>query len=239
MTDPQQPAGSVVTADPPPATSSSTRAATSPAQPTVSSRLARLRSAFGVPKSELDEVNALGQHILLRVQNLPARDSNETQGMKQQRLSDWVLENFTRSLRTLLLQSSRNGRGNIILSIVIIAGGFATSGIAVAAGTGHKGTSTSWIVFSVGLAVALAGGISQLFRPGYRATQRLTLARDLKEQGWAFVNANTADYKGDLQSAFDLFDQRVTAINRRSVELIGLEPESGTGRRGTRGSGNR
>lgn len=237
MTDLQQSAGAVVAADPP-ATSSATKPDTSPEQPTVSPRLARWRSAFGVRRSELDEVNALGQHILLRLQFLPVRDKYETEGMKQQRLRDWVLENFTRSLRTLLLQSSRNGRGNIILSIVVIAGGFATSGIAVAAGTGHRGTGTSWIVFSVGLAVALAGGISQLFRPGYRATQRLTLARDLKEQGWAFVNANT-DYKGDIEAAFDLFDQRVTAINRRSVELIGLEPESGTGRRGTRGSGNR
>jgi SRSO17 transposase len=43
----------------------------------------------------------------------------------------------------------------------------------------------SWIVFSVGMVVAIAEGISQIFRPGHRAAQRTTLKIDLREEGWA------------------------------------------------------
>src|SRR5260221_330665 len=123
------PAASASSPDPAASASSPDPAVSASSQaPRMSSRFARLRSAFGVPRYSLDEVNALGQHILVRLYSLPARDANETEALKRQRLQDWVLENFTRSLRTLLLQSSRNGRGNVILNLVVIGGGFATSG---------------------------------------------------------------------------------------------------------------
>jgi len=188
----------------------------------------RLRSGFGVPRQELAEVDELGQHIENRLHGLvegsvtgPRRDAEFN------RLRDWVTGRFTYPLRTLLLQASRNTRGHVLLNLVVIGGGFATSGIAVAAGGGNRGSATSWIVFSVGLVVALAGGVSQIFRPGYRATQRVTLAMELREEGWAFANS-TKDYKGSLKVAFERFDERVSAIHRRAAQIVGLEPESRT-----------
>lgn len=203
----------------------------------VSPRFARLWSAFGVPRSELDEVKSLGDHILLRLQRLPVLDGSESSESQRQRLQDWVNGSFTRPLRALLLQASRNERSHAILNLAVIVGGFATSGIAVAAGSGHRGSNTAWIVFSFGLVVALAGGISQLFRPGYRATQRVTLATELRDEGWAFANASK-DYKnkGNIEKAFYLFDERVSAINRRSAEIRGFEVGARMRRTGTSAS---
>ena len=184
--------------------------------------LARLRSGFGVPRYELTEVEKLGNHIWERLSLDQGGQAKETA-----RLKDWVTSRFTEPLRALLVQSSSNMRGHVLLSLIVIGGGFATSGIAVAAGTGHKSSATSWIVFSVGLVVALAGGISQIFRPGYRATQRDTLTRQLREEGWAFA-MGTKDYALNDPQAFERFDERVSAIHRRAAEIIGLEPESGT-----------
>ena len=149
--------------------------ASGPRQPTRFEALrrwfTRLRSGFGVPAYELQEVDNLGRHIWHRLSSLTSITT-----LDDSQLADWVNGQFTYPLRNWLLQASRNTRGHVLLSLVVIGGGFATSGIAVAAGTGHKGSHTSWVVFSIGLVVALAGGVSQLFRPGYRATQRTTLA---------------------------------------------------------------
>ena len=123
--------------------------------------LTRLRSGFGVPRYELTEVFDLGEHVLDRLMQGPPGSNFARMNSKQ--AHDWVAARFTYPLRTLLLQASRNTRGHVLLNLVVIGGGFATSGIAVAAGAGHKGTTTSWIVFSVGLVVALAGGISRSF----------------------------------------------------------------------------
>ena len=184
---------------------------------------ARWRSGFGVPRNELNEVYQLGNHILERLHQERPR------GLSDDSLRDWVTSRFISLLRALLVRASSNTRGYLVLNLVVIGGGFATSGIAVAAGTGHKSSTAAWIVFGVGLAVALAGGISQVFRPGYRATQRTTLAMELQEEGWAFV-LKTRDYPGEDPAVdFERLNQRVSDIHRRAAQVIGLEPESRTG----------
>jgi hypothetical protein len=197
-------------------------------EPRVRQRwLTRLRSGFGVPRYELTEVFDLGEHILHRLER-GIGEPPEFPFMNYKQAEDWVAARFTYPLRTLLLQASRNTRGHVLLNLVVIGGGFAISGIAVAAGAVHKGTTTSWIVFSVGLVVALAGGASQVLRPGYRATQRATLAMELREEGWAFVNM-AKDYDGGFRDGVDRFDQRISAIHRRAAQIVGLEADSGTG----------
>lgn len=198
--------------------------ASGPRQPTRLGALrrwfTRLRSGFGVPAYELQEVDNLGRHIWHRLSSLTSITT-----LDDSQLADWVNGQFTYPLRNWLLQASRNTRGHVLLSLVVIGGGFATSGIAVAAGTGHKGSHTSWVVFSIGLVVALAGGVSQLFRPGYRATQRTTLAIELREEGWAFANS-AKDYNKDVKDAFERFNQRVSDIHRRAAQVAALEPDS-------------
>jgi hypothetical protein len=106
----------------------------------VRPRLARFRSAFGVPRYELDEVDVLADAIARRMRPLPDSAVKVS----------WVGLRFANPLRTLPLQASRNGRGHVLLNLVVIGGGFATSGIAIAASIGHKdGTTVAWIVFGV------------------------------------------------------------------------------------------
>lgn len=115
--------------------------------------------------------------------------------------------------------------------MAVIAGGFATSGIAVATGksattagkTGGHNTLT-WVVFAIGLLVALAGGVSQIFRPGQRSTGRSLLAAELLDEGWALHNRHGV-YKEDMQpdELFAIFDGRVGAIRSRAFQLASLD----------------
>ena len=188
-------------------------------------RTARLRSGFGASQNELREVDEIGSHILERL----LRDLVRVGPGDERRYMDWVTSRFAYPLRALLVRAGSNTRGYLFLNLIVIGGGFATSGIAVAAGTGHKSSTAAWIVFGVGLAVALAGGVSQILRPGFRATQRITLAMELREEGWAFA-MGTKDYpEAEPQVAFERFEQRVSNIHRRAAQVIGLEPESRTG----------
>jgi hypothetical protein len=192
-------------------------------------RTARLRSGFGASQNELSEVDEIGNHILERLLRNLAQNSSDVP-----RYTDWVTSRFAYPLRALLVKAGSNTRGYLFLNLIVIGGGFATSGIAVAAGTGHKSSTAAWIVFGVGLAVALAGGVSQILRPGFRATQRITLAMELREEGWAFAMC-TKDYpEAEPQVAFERFEQRVSNIHRRAAQVIGLEPESRTGQGRTR-----
>jgi hypothetical protein len=191
----------------------------------------RLRSAFGVPTYQLREVAQLQEHILGRLR---------TGGIEPAPLyADWVASRFTYPLRALLWQASRDGRGHVVLNLAVVAGGFATSGLAAASAGGHSGGTKSWIVFGIGLLVAVAGGVSQLFRPGYRATERTTLAVELREEGWAFARGG-GDYAGDVGQAFERFDARVAAIHRQAVRITAAQQElSSTSRAAGRRSGGR
>jgi Protein of unknown function (DUF4231) len=185
--------------------------------------LRNLRSGFGVPQYQLVEVDRLEEHMRRRLHSLTVASPSQPEPMDEEQLDDWVAARFTSPMRILLLQASRNSRGHVLLSLVVIAGGFVTSGIAVSTAGVHKHSTTSWIVFSVGLAVALAGGVSQLFRPGHRAAVRAALAIDLREQGWAFVNS-TKPYNKPVKIAFELFEQRISEIHRRAAALVEVEP---------------
>lgn len=194
-------------------------------------RFVGARSALGVSRRERDEVVSLGEFIANRLTCPLGSGNQESNQARKDRLQEWVTARFTRPLQKLLVQASRNAKGYALLSVFIIGGGFATSSIAVAAGTGKN--STSWIVFSVGLVVALAGGVSQLYRPGYKATQIFALAMKLREVGWDFANG-TGDYKGDdIQSLFILFDGQVSEIHWRAARIMDFEPEMKSERPGT------
>jgi hypothetical protein len=178
--------------------------------------LLRLRGGWGLPQYERVGVIQLGEHILKRVNSLP-------RAQKDPKLyDDWIASEFTDPLRALLLGSVRDRRAHMLLNLLVVAGGFATSGIAAAAGSGHRGSTTSWIVFGIGLLLALFGAANQLFRPGYRATERTTIAFELREQGWAFAFAE-GEYSRDDDAAFTAFRQRVTALRGRIAKIGALD----------------
>jgi hypothetical protein len=112
-------------------------------------QLVRLRSIFGVPTYQLTEVQQLERHILERIKSILGDEGTL--------YPNWVASRFTYPLRELLWQSSRNSRSHVVLNMIVVAGGFATSGIA-AASAGKKETALPWVVFGIGLLVAVAGG---------------------------------------------------------------------------------
>ncbi len=175
---------------------------------------------MSVPQFELKEVFQLGGHIATRLDQLAGGTPGD-----QQRLRDWVASRFTFPLRSLLLQANRNASGFVVVNALIVGGGFATSGIAAAAGSGGRGSATGWVIFVIGLVVALAGAISQQLRFGFRSSERRTLAVALRQEGWAFANS-LGDYAGDTVAAFALFDQRVAEIHRRAAQVGSLETDS-------------
>ena len=129
-----------------------------------------------VPQFELEEIIQLSSLLVARMEALePDAD---------QRHEAWVASRFRYPLRSLLIKANGSSVAYVVLTLVVVAGGFATSGIAAAAGAG-KGTSTTtaWVVFGIRLLVALAGAISQQFRFGTRSSERRTLAVALREEG--------------------------------------------------------
>lgn len=174
----------------------------------------------GVRAYELREVYQLEQHILVRLGGLPAHVD------QQQRLKDWLASRFTYPLRSLLIQAKGNGKYFFVLNTIVVAGGFATSGLAVAAGA-HKGSAVAWVIFGFGLLVAVAGGITQVYRPGHRASERLTLVMKLREEGWAFANA-TGVYAVDAEKAFRIFDARLTEFHRQATHISLIDGDEST-----------
>jgi hypothetical protein len=161
---------------------------------------------------ELTEVWQLSQLIRARLDKIDT-DASE-------RHKAWVASRIRYPLRDLLIVANRDATSHVLFSLVVVAGGFATSGIAVAAGAG-KGSAGSWIVFGIGLVVALAGAMSQQIRFGVRSGERRTLAVALREQGWHFANG-TGDYVDDT-TAFTAFEARVDDIHRRIAQVDVLE----------------
>jgi hypothetical protein len=186
-----------------------------------------LSALFGkVQKFELIEVRQLSAEVLKRMKALRPDDADMHKG--------WVAAEFHYPLRSLLIKAGHNSTFFVWVSMIVIAGGFATSGIAVAGGA-EKGSSTAWIIFAIGLIVALAGGIAQIFRFGVRANARRTLALSLREEGWNFVYKE-GDYAKDKE-ALQKFRARVTEIQRRIAEVASIDsetppgPSSGTGQK--------
>ena len=180
----------------------------------------QLSRLAGVRTYELREVYQIERHVLERLRGLPSRPD------QQQRLEDWVASRFTYPLRSLLIQAKGNGKYFFVLNTIVVAGGFTTSGIAVAAGA-HKGSAVAWVIFGFGLLVAIAGGITQVYRPGHRASERLTLVMKLREEGWAFANS-TGVYAVDVEKAFRIFDARLMEFHREATHISLIDGDDST-----------
>jgi hypothetical protein len=172
-----------------------------------------LRLGLGTPEFELEEIAQLSELIQARLNTLEPGDDV--------RHHAWVASRFRYPLRSLLIVSNRDAASYVAITLLIVGGGFATSGIAVAAGAG-KGSAGSWIVFAIGLLVALAGAISQQLRFGFRSSERRTLAVTLREEGWHFANL-TGDYAPAGRVAFVLFESRLDELHRRIAQVDVLE----------------
>jgi hypothetical protein len=164
---------------------------------------------------ELIEVRQVTAEVLDRM--------NKLQPDAESRHKAWVAAEFQYPLRSLLIKAASNSTVFAFVSLVIIGGGFVTSGIAVAAGA-SKGSPAAWVVFATGLIVAMAGGIAQLFRLGTRSNERRALAVTLREEGWNFAYAE-GEYT-DPVDALQKFRGRVNEIQRRIADVASIESEA-------------
>ena len=172
-----------------------------------------VRFGLGTPTFELVEVWQLSELIRARLDAIDAK--------APERNKAWVESRIRYPLRALLIVANRDATNHVGFSLIVVAGGFATSGIAVAAGAG-KGSAGSWVVFGIGLVVALAGALSQQLRFGVRSNERRTLAVALRQEGWHFANG-TGEYANQTQASFDQFETRVDDIHRRIAQVDLLE----------------
>jgi hypothetical protein len=167
-----------------------------------------------VPKFELREITDLSALVLERMNEDTPDDSKKNRA--------WVGAQFQYPLRSWLIKANWNSFTFVALSMVVVGGGFATSGIAAAAGAG-KGSAASWFIFAIGLIVALVGGISQQFRFGVRANERRTLAVGLREEGWRFVY-KVGDY--GCPEALPKFRAKVEELHQLAAKVAIVEGEA-------------
>ena len=158
----------------------------------------------------------------------------------QEALQDWVHFQYTGLLKHLTRQTDRYTSGHLATGLIVIAGGFATSGIAVAAGSG-RGSSPAWLIFGIGLAVAVAGGMGQIFRLAQRSVGFGELADLLRAEGWALVNSQDAYTAADVSktegsTVFDVFAANVSNIRRQATQLAAIEAPSVSARKGSKGA---
>ncbi|MCW2981104.1 MAG: hypothetical protein JWO14_2831 [Solirubrobacterales bacterium] len=178
-------------------------------KPTLLQRLGR------VQEFELIEIAQLSNLVLERMDKDDA--AAPAGGNKA-----WVASQFRYPLRSWLIKANWNSFTFLGLSLLVIGGGFATSGITAAAGA-SKGSAAAWIIFAIGLIVAVVGGISQQFRFGVRANQRRALAVSLRAQGWRYV-FKAGDYAGDGASA--AFRAKVEELQNNAAQVGVIEGDT-------------
>lgn len=117
---------------------------------------------------------------------------------------------FGSHLRNYRAFAGKYGFAFAFLSIVGVAAGVISSGIAA----GWSGASRSrWAILVLGLLVALAAAINQVWRPGEKSVSRMRGANALRNEGWAFVHKR-GRYRllADDREAFGLFVDEVFRI---------------------------
>lgn len=165
---------------------------------------------MGTPEYELQEVWRLSELIRERL--------DEIEKGANARHKEWVASRFRYPLRAALILANRDGTSYIAFTLIVVAGGFATSGIAVATGAG-KGSTASWVVFGIGLLVALAAAFSQQLRFGVRSNERRALAVAMREHGWHFVNQTGAYADLEPHAAFARFEAQLDDIHHRNSQV--------------------
>ena len=180
---------------------------------------------------ELREADELGRLVLA------ALSPKGSQGAPANHLAvdRWVQYRYTEVLKDLIKHTGGYKKWNVLTGVIIIVGGFATSGVAVAAGNDAP-RSIPWVVFGFGLLVAFSGALAQILKLGPQTVLYIHLTRELRDEGWALVHGH-GPYTGGPAEKFTEFDRRVTEIDARAESLGAPETPTPTanGQPGTTG----
>jgi hypothetical protein len=124
---------------------------------------------------------------------------------------------FRRPLAVYAQRAPRYRFGFTALTVVAIGAGFATSGVAVASG---NTSSAKWIVFTLGLLVAIVNSVQQNWKPSQRSASEYQAAAALKTEGWNFVYKRGAYAAlSDDSSTWGVFVDAVNGILRAAATL--------------------
>jgi hypothetical protein len=120
------------------------------------------------------------------------------------------------------------GRAFTYLSVAAIAAGVASSAISADPGSAK---SLRWLLFSLGLVVAITTSINQLWKPAQRSVGAYRAGNALRREGWDYVNER-GRYQGmqEARKAYDLLLDQIREIQAQvdSIDEVQAEiPGSG------------
>lgn len=114
------------------------------------------------------------------------------------------------------------GRAFTLLSVGAIAAGVASTAISATEGAAED---LRWVLFTLGLVVAVFTAINQLWKPSQRSVGAYRAANRLRRGSWDYVLGRGA-YRGlSEQQAFERFLDEVAEIHARVEAIDELEPE--------------
>jgi hypothetical protein len=120
---------------------------------------------------------------------------------------EFVRHRFWRPFEHSINSAFTYSTGFTILTLVVIAGGVASS-IISQTGWGHADT----LIAITGLLVAIAAAVNRLWRPGLRGALRNKVANELRREGWSFV-CDEGRYKKPIADRIGTFFKEVERIN--------------------------
>ena len=129
----------------------------------------------------------------------------------------FVASRFRDRMITHLGVAPRQNLAFGMLSLVSIAGGVAVSSLA---------TEDSDVVFWLGLVIAAATTLNQIWKFGPRAAVRFRSGNALRQEGWDYVMGRGRYKRKPPDEAWDAFYDTVWQIERASDAMVEADPES-------------
>ena len=116
------------------------------------------------------------------------------------------------------------GRAFTYLSVSVVAAGFASSAISADQDTAGK---LRWLLFGLGVLVALFTAINQLWKPGMRSVGSYRAGNALRREGWDFVldSGRYRAVKDKPNEAFDLFVDQIREIQSQVDAIDEIQAE--------------
>ena len=126
--------------------------------------------------------------------------------VRRDALERFVASRFRDRMQAHLSAGPLYGTVHTVLGVIAVAGGVATSTLAA----GDEANST--LVIVVGLVVAAAGAMGQIFQYGKRSGVRFRAGNDLRHEGWDYVLGEGKYKNTSPTQAFERFYARIWEI---------------------------
>jgi uncharacterized protein DUF4231 len=171
-------------------------------------RWPRRRGRSPLPGAEIPEVERLGELLASKV--APRADRQA-----------FVLYSFVEPLRRYEREVQLNDRLHLVLSMLSIFGGLASSAVVAFV---DNSVSTALIAV-LGLVVGVSAGLNQLLRPSRRSLGFARASFTLRREAWYFVLGEGA-YRGELNAAYARLVGRVSEETEMAEAVARAQDEA-------------